>query len=498
MNAAAKYEEHVERVLKIALGLALSGYGEAVCGMTGMARAFRADITLHNVHKAYQGPRGRTLLMHAARTGDVARARFLVGRGAAVHARTRRGLTALMCACQNGHLETVRFLVEHGGAAVGAATPHDGTTALMVASRHGHVDTVRWLVEHGAPVNAATTDDGTTALMWASQNGHLETVRLLVERGGAAVGAAMTDDGYTALMWASGRGHFECVRFLVERGGAAVNAATTDDGTTALMVASQEGHLECVRFLVERGGAAVNAARTTDGYTALMLACACGHHETTVATLLQHGASTLAAQPGGRTPLHCACAATCPATVRLLLAAGADACAEGAWHDDSQPMGPRCHTTPLGIACVNGQGEVVRALLAAGSSADARLDGRGSCSSASCRFSPPGEGTAFVRFVGHRVLMEAVERCHFYSDPPHLHFSPLRLAAVHGRLGAVQALLDGGAEYCNWAVACSKGAVRELLEGHDYKNAVVAEEEEGEKEEKEGEEEEENMDGGSS
>ena len=52
---AAKYEEHVDRVLKVALGLALGGYGEAVVGMTGMARAFRADETLWNVHKAYTG-----------------------------------------------------------------------------------------------------------------------------------------------------------------------------------------------------------------------------------------------------------------------------------------------------------------------------------------------------------------------------------------------------------------------------------------------------------
>jgi hypothetical protein len=78
-RAAAKYEAHVERVLLIALGLALSGYGEAVAGMTGMARAFRADVTLWNVHKAYRGPAGgRTLLMHAAGVGDVARARFLL------------------------------------------------------------------------------------------------------------------------------------------------------------------------------------------------------------------------------------------------------------------------------------------------------------------------------------------------------------------------------------------------------------------------------------
>ena len=68
--SAEDYQEHVEDVLKIATGLALSGYGEAVGQMTGMARAFRADVPLWAVHKAYRGPRGRTRLMYAAWEGD--------------------------------------------------------------------------------------------------------------------------------------------------------------------------------------------------------------------------------------------------------------------------------------------------------------------------------------------------------------------------------------------------------------------------------------------
>jgi hypothetical protein len=68
--SAEAYQEHVEDVLKIATGLALSGYGEAVGQMTGMARAFRTDVPLWAVHKAHRGPRGRTRLMYAARSGD--------------------------------------------------------------------------------------------------------------------------------------------------------------------------------------------------------------------------------------------------------------------------------------------------------------------------------------------------------------------------------------------------------------------------------------------
>ena len=91
---AAKYKEHVEDVLKIATGLALSGYGEAVGRMTGMARDFRADVPLWAVHKAYRGPRGRTRLMYAAVKGDLERVRFLVERGAAVEVASSKGFSA--------------------------------------------------------------------------------------------------------------------------------------------------------------------------------------------------------------------------------------------------------------------------------------------------------------------------------------------------------------------------------------------------------------------
>jgi hypothetical protein len=106
--SAEDYQEYVEDVLKIATGLALSGYGEAVGQITGMARAFRSDVPLWAVHKAHRGPRGRTRLMYAAGKGTVERVRFLVERGAAVNEGDQLGNTALMAASQFGHLEAVR------------------------------------------------------------------------------------------------------------------------------------------------------------------------------------------------------------------------------------------------------------------------------------------------------------------------------------------------------------------------------------------------------
>ena len=131
--------------------------------MTGMARAFRADVPLWAVHKAHRGPQGRTRLMYAAWKGDPERARFLLERGAAVDTVNNKGNSALMLACQRGKLKTARLLVELGGAAVNATGPI-GVTALMFSCQHGHLDTVRCLVERGgAAVNAVRTTDGMSA-----------------------------------------------------------------------------------------------------------------------------------------------------------------------------------------------------------------------------------------------------------------------------------------------------------------------------------------------
>jgi ankyrin repeat protein len=216
---AAKYREHVEDVLKIATGLALSGYGEAVGQMTGMARAFRSDVPLWAVHKAHRGPLGRTRLMFAAWKGDVERARFLVERGAAVDELDKNSNPALWYACFDGRLDALRFLVERGGAAVNAARATDGVTALMCASQEGHLEIVRYLVERGgAAVNAARTDDGATTLHAASFNGHLEVMRYLLVQQGVPADAARTADGETALMWASVEGHLATVRLLLQHG----------------------------------------------------------------------------------------------------------------------------------------------------------------------------------------------------------------------------------------------------------------------------------------
>ena len=301
--AAAKlrYVDHTERVLHLATCIALSGHGEAVAAMTTMARAFRADAALWAVHKAYQGPSGRTHLMHAARTGNEARAAFLLAQGASASQATKLGCEALMCASEGGHLRLARLLVDLGRAPLDAAKAGDGMTALMYACSSGRLEVARFLVERGAS-RSATTSSGATALTLATFGSHFQVVALLARHG--------TAEGYCCLtVEASAGGQLCLVRCLVEEWGAAANAARPPDGATALTAASELGHLETVRYLVEHGGAAVDAARASDGSTALTLACENGDIPVARCLLEQGHADANLARADGRTPLMLASAA---------------------------------------------------------------------------------------------------------------------------------------------------------------------------------------------
>jgi ankyrin repeat protein len=154
---------------------------------------------------------GRTLLMLAARTGDVDTIKRLIAMRANVNAaETRTGSTALMWAALENRAEAVRALVaagatidarskitayphtppgvigdalEEGYSYVGQTVlPRGGWTALMYAARQGALDAVRALAECGADLNAADPD-GTPALTFAIINGHYDVATLLVEKG---------------------------------------------------------------------------------------------------------------------------------------------------------------------------------------------------------------------------------------------------------------------------------------------------------------------------
>jgi uncharacterized protein len=156
-------------------------------------------------------PEGQTLLMHAARVGDVTSLRALLIAGAAINAReTRTGTTAIMWAATDDRAAAVRVLAEAGAdlnvvskvtayphtkngvgltpleegvSYVGQTVlPRGGWSAAMFAAREGAVSAVRSLADAGANLDLVDPE-GTSALIVAVINGHYDVVSALLEKG---------------------------------------------------------------------------------------------------------------------------------------------------------------------------------------------------------------------------------------------------------------------------------------------------------------------------
>ena len=82
--------------------------------------------------------------------------------------------TSLVFASEKGYLKTVKFLVSRG------ADMHAGNDeALIWASKYGYSEIIKFLIFEGADVH--TMND--RALRYAQMNSHLEAVKNLVEKG---------------------------------------------------------------------------------------------------------------------------------------------------------------------------------------------------------------------------------------------------------------------------------------------------------------------------
>ena len=92
---------------------------------------------------------GRTVLMYAARGGDVEVVRLLLDNGADLHAQNAYGITVLMWDGLGGVMW--RWCVFWLKTAL-TSTPEmlSGTTVLMYAARGGDVEVARLLVDNGS------------------------------------------------------------------------------------------------------------------------------------------------------------------------------------------------------------------------------------------------------------------------------------------------------------------------------------------------------------
>jgi ankyrin repeat protein len=208
---------------------------------------------------------GDTVLIFAARNGDLQTVQLLVERGAEVNRRGDKSKTALSEAVERGHAEIARFLLENGADA--AFNDASGAPLLVVATRGGYVGgrqqaftgIMELLLKKGVPVDA-TDGLGYTALMTAAGLGYTDAAALLLSKGAKV--EAQQKNTMTPLMIAAANGRLEMVNLLLDKG-ANVNTRSLSEKATALIWAAKRGNTRIVQALVARG-AHVNARDKSD------------------------------------------------------------------------------------------------------------------------------------------------------------------------------------------------------------------------------------------
>ncbi len=261
-------------------------------------------------------------LIEATKRLDVATARALLAKRAAVNAAEADGFTALHWAAQRNSLELVDLLL--AARANAKATTRYNITPLYLAALNGNTTVMERLIEAGADPNGVS-HEGQTMLMTAALSGKPEAVRLLLARG-AKVNAVEPYKGQTALMWAAAEGNTNAAEVLLEAG--ADLKAKSPGGFTALLFAVRNAHVDTVEALLTRGANVNDVA--TDGSSALGMATVNAYFEL-AALLVDRGADPNAPDPRG-SPLH---------TVAWLREPGADGAAGvgGVPQGTPQPVG---------------------------------------------------------------------------------------------------------------------------------------------------------------
>ena len=166
----------------------------------------------------------------------------------------------------------------------GAAAPDD--EEFLDATKRGDVAVVRSLLKEGADPNASQ-GDGLSALHLAAQEGNVDIIDVLLAAG-AGIEAKTRIGDYTPLHLASWGAHASAVGALIAAG-ADPGAVSTTSGVTPLHLAAKARSGESsVRSLLEHG-APVDARESAFGQTPLIFAASYGR-TAAIRVLLSHGA----------------------------------------------------------------------------------------------------------------------------------------------------------------------------------------------------------------
>jgi ankyrin repeat protein len=206
-------------------------------------------------------PDGATALHWAVQRDDLVMVDLLLRSGANATAANRYGITPIFIAAANGNGQIVEKLL-HAGANANTAMA-GAETVLMIAARTGKAGAIKALLAHGADVGAREPSKGQTALMWAAAENNAEAVRLLVDAG-ADVHERSSNGSFTPFLFAVRAGHLDASKTLLDAGAKIDDALP--DGTSALVLATINAHYELAAFLLDKGA---NPNAAAQGWTAL-------------------------------------------------------------------------------------------------------------------------------------------------------------------------------------------------------------------------------------
>ncbi|MGA2879548.1 MAG: ankyrin repeat domain-containing protein [Bryobacteraceae bacterium] len=227
----------------------------------------QALLKQHTAVNAAQ-PDGTTALHWAAHWNDSETVGVLLKVGADAKAANHYGATPLSEAAALGNATIIEQLLK-AGADPNTRTTADGETVLMTSARAGNLDAVKALLGHGADVNAKEAYRGQTALMWAAAERHAEVVKLLLQHGAdwkvqssfretkipklstASSISPISRGGLTAFLFAAREGDIETAKVMLDHG---VDINQTDvDGTSGLVVSIMNKQYTFAKFLLDRG-----------------------------------------------------------------------------------------------------------------------------------------------------------------------------------------------------------------------------------------------------
>ena len=184
-------------------------------------------------------------------------------------------------AARAGDAESVQEFLTAGMA---ADVPDEaGMTALGAACEGNGTEVARVLLKSGAKVSAPVAN-GRTPIMLAAAGGSGELVRLLMENGADA--RARDAEGWHPLVLATWNGRTETANVLAAQ-------ATAGDLDDALLLASLQGNVEMTDLLLRRGASVL--AEDAEGRTPLMIAASHGHVDV-ARRLMDNGANRFALQ----------------------------------------------------------------------------------------------------------------------------------------------------------------------------------------------------------